>query len=211
MSSRRPPPHARHAAATDPDEVEAATPSKTQLKKAMLDLQRLGEDLLELTPARLAALALPERLADALEALRRIRDHEGRRRQLQYVGKLMRGVEAQPLREALAEQRLPGARETLALHRAEHWRDRLIEDDAALAEFVDAHPDLDVQHLRALLRQARADRRDAAEDERRGQAPRKSRAYRDVYQLVRHRLDAAAALDPANRQPQLMADDDPAA
>lgn len=198
MSLRRPPARRRSdASQADTPEHPPEPPSKTQLKKKMQGLQSLGEELLELTPARLAALALPEKLGDALAGLRRIRDHEGRRRQLQYVGKLMRGIDPAPLREALAEQRLPGARETLALHRAELWRDRLIDDDAALGEFVEAHAEVDVQHLRALLRQARTDRRAQATEDRPGQAPRKSRAYREVYQLVRHCLDASAS-DPAN-------------
>lgn len=206
MPSRRPPALPSGAPPREAVLLESA-PSKTQLKKEMQALQSLGEDLLELTPARLAALALPEKLADALAALRRIHDHEGRRRQVQYVGKLMRGIDPAPLRQALAEQRLPGARETLALHRAEALRDRLIDDDAALAPFIEANPGIDVQHLRALLRQARADRKALAASESAGQAARKSRAYRDLFQLVRQSL----AANPQNPAPQDPGSDESAA
>jgi ribosome-associated protein len=161
-------------------------PSKTVRKSASHDLQKLGLALAELSDARLAATAMPESLRDAIEQFRRTRTHEGRRRQLQYVGKLMRGVDDAPLREAVAEAQLGSARETLALHEAERWRAELIADDAALQRWITAHPDTDSQHLRSLVRAAR---RDAA-----GLPPeaRQPRSSRELFQYLKPVLAAAA-------------------
>lgn len=180
----------REAAETQP----APRPSKTQLKKAMHDLQVLGEAMLELNDAQLDAVAMPDALRDALRELRRTRSHEGRRRQLQYVGKLMRGIDPAPLQQAVAALRLGHARETLALHDAERWRDKLLASDDALDAWMQAHPQTDSQHLRALIR---AGRREASLTEsastapavRVGTAPRKGRAYRELFQWLREALD----------------------
>lgn len=170
--------------------LEAAKPSKTQLKKVSHDLQALGEALLELPKAKLAKLPMPERLLDALNELRRIKNFEGRRRQLQFVGKLMRDVDPQPLREAVAEQRLPSARQTLALHQAEAWRDRLIDDDTALTEWLDSHPADDVQALRTLVRNARKEAQQAAAAQANdGTWERKARHYRDLFQHIKSALE----------------------
>jgi ribosome-associated protein len=167
------------------DEDTDARPSKTERKAASHDLQKLGLALAELSDARLAATAMPEPLRDAIEQFRRTRTHEGRRRQLQYVGKLMRGVDDAPLREAVAEAQLGSARETLALHAAERWRAELIADDAALERWISAHPDTDTQHLRSLVRAAR---RDAA-----GLAPeaRQPKSFRELFQYLKPMLAAA--------------------
>jgi len=84
------------------ESVEAARPSKTRLKHEAHELQALGAALTELPPERLDALELAEPLRDALLEWRRTRSHEGRRRQLQYIGKLMRNVDVEPLRAAVA-------------------------------------------------------------------------------------------------------------
>lgn len=174
--------------------LEAAKPSKTQLKKASHDLQALGEALLELPAHKLKAVPMPERLLDALKELRRIKNFEGRRRQLQYVGKLMRDVDPEPLREAVAAQRLPSARETLALHQTEAWRERLLADDAALTEWLDLHPGQDAQALRNLIRNARKDAAQAKEAQPHdGALERKGRAYRDLFQLIKTTLKAASS------------------
>lgn len=169
------------------DDDTDARPSKTERKAASHDLQKLGLALAELSDARLAATAMPEALRDAIEQFRRTRTHEGRRRQLQYVGKLMRGVDDAPLREAVAEAQLGSARETLALHEAERWRAELIADDAALERWLSAHPDTDTQHLRSLVRAAR---RDAA-----GLVPeaRQPKSFRELFQYLKPMLAAAAA------------------
>jgi ribosome-associated protein len=169
---------------TDPEDDEAsadameARPSKTRLKQQSHDLQKLGLALAELSDERLAALNLPERLQDAIVQYRGTRSHEGRRRQLQYVGKLMREVEAEPLREAVAAAKLGSARDTLLLHEAERWRDALLADDEAMTRWLQAHADCDAQRLRSLVRAAR--REAELPPERRN-----PRCHRELFQFIR--------------------------
>ncbi len=178
--------------------------SKTDLKKHSDRLQALGEHLLTLRADLMARLReqhedLSDKLIDALGEARRITDFEGRRRQMQYIGKLMRALEdgtIAAIETALEEQRRPSAQETLMLHQAEQWRDRLIADDGALTDWLQADPEADVQHLRALIRQARKDAQ--ALRERPGEAARHGKAYRDIFQLVRAAL---AARDDAATEP----------
>jgi ribosome-associated protein len=160
-------------------------PSKTQLKTQSHSLQQLGLALAELPDSRLAATEMPESLRDAIVEFRRTRSHEGRRRQLQYVGKLMRSADEAALREAVAEAHLGSARETLALHEAERWRAELIADDAALDRWLAGHPGTDVQHLRSLVRAAR---RDAD-----GLAPeaRQPKSFRELFQYIKPLLAEA--------------------
>jgi ribosome-associated protein len=173
-------------------ERSGSEPSRTELKKESAELQKLGEALLDLHPERFERLALPEGLRDALAELRRITNFEGRRRQLQYVGKLMRALDEetrQSIRDALDEQQSGSAQETLALHAAEKWRDDLIGDDDALKLWLTHHPATDAQQLRALVRQARKDAQPSADDIAKGQAPRRGRAYRELFQLIREQLE----------------------
>ncbi|QJW85870.1 DUF615 domain-containing protein [Ramlibacter terrae] len=166
--------------------------SRTELKKESDELQKLGEALLTLPAAAMERLALPEKLVEALAEVRRITNFEGRRRQMQYVGKLMRQLDEearQAVRDALEEQRGGSAQQTLALHMAEKWRDDLIADDEALAKWLEAYRETDVQQLRALIRQARKEAQPDAESVSKGLAPRRGRAYRDIFQIVRDALD----------------------
>lgn len=189
--------------------LEAPKPSKTRMKQVSHDLQALGEALLELPKAKLAKLPMPERLLDALNELRRIKNFEGRRRQLQFVGKLMRDVDPEPLREAVAEQRLPSARQVLALHQAEAWRDRLIAADAALTEWLDAHPADDVQALRTMVRNARKEAQQAeAAQANDGAVERKGRHYRDLFQHVKAALEASQARPSGDDEDTEDEDDD---
>lgn len=171
--------------------VEEGRPSKSELKRQMHDLQQLGQALSELSAARIERLNLPDTLVDALAEYRRIRSHEGRRRQLQYLGKLMRQVDAAPIREAVAEATLGSARETLALHEAERWREQLLADDEALTRWMQDHPDTDAQQLRSLVRSARKDAGKAAPADGAGQ--RHGRAYRDLFQLIKAGLALGGA------------------
>jgi len=159
-------------------------PSKTQLKQASHELQRLGLALAELSPQRFASLELPEALREAIEAYRRTRSHEGRRRQLQFVGKLMRGVDPEPLREAVAEAELGSARETLLLHDTERWRQELLADDQAATRWVAAHPECDAQQLRSLVRAARRDALSLGPDQR------QPRSMRELFQFLKPHLQA---------------------
>lgn len=173
-------------------ELTGGEPSKTELKKESTELQKLGEALLTLRGDLYERLALPEGLTTALDDLRKITNFEGRRRQMQYVGKLMRQLDPevlQAVRDALEEQRSGSAQQTLALHAAEKWRDDLIASDDALTAWLQAHPATDVQQLRALVRQARKDAAPTRDEVSKGQAPRRGRAYREIFQLVREQLE----------------------
>jgi ribosome-associated protein len=166
--------------ADESEESGEDRPSKTQRKKDMHALQSLGEKLVALNPDRLAQVDMPEELRDAVAEAQRIRSHEGRRRQMQYIGRLMREVDPEPIREKLAgwegQSREYNARE----HEIGAWRDRLIEDDGAFTELSTRWPRADLQRLRALVRSARADKTA-------GRAPRH---YRDLFRALRDMYDA---------------------
>ena len=175
--------------------------SKSVAKDESTELQKLGEQLLILSVAQIAKLDLPEKLVDAVAEAKRITNFEGKRRQMQYIGKLMRKVEPEPIRAAVDAARTGSAADTLALHRAELWRDDLIANDDALPRWIAEHPadsdEYDLQQLRSLIRQARKDLLAGKP----GEAPRQGRAYRDVFQLVRDVLRAAnqTAADQSER------------
>lgn len=160
-------------------------PSKTQLKQKSHDLQALGVELAALSDERLAATEMPEALRDAIEEYRRTRSHEGRRRQMQYVGKLMRSADEAVLREAVAAAALGSARETLKLHEVERWRGELIADDAALDRWVQAHPETDVQRLRSLVRAARRDAAASVEQ-------RQTKNFRELFQFLKPFIEIPA-------------------
>ncbi|MDR7097103.1 ribosome biogenesis factor YjgA [Hydrogenophaga laconesensis] len=166
--------------------------SKTDLKKESARLQALGENLLTLRAELMQRLDLPEKLQDALAEARRITNFEGRRRQMQYIGKLMRSLDEEQLsaaQAALDEQNLGSAQATLSLHQAEQWRDRLISEDDALTRWLQLDASADVQHLRALIRQARKDAQATQTQERPGEAVRHGKAYREIFQIVKATLN----------------------
>ncbi len=170
-----------------PEEIaleEVGPPSKTQLKAEADEKQALGEALLTLRADLMARLDLPEKLLDAIAQAKKITNFEGKRRQMQFIGKLMRPLDAEPIRAAIDEQKNGSAQLTLALHLAEQWRDKLIASDDALGAWLTEHPDTDSQQLRALIRQARKD----AKPEKPGEAPRHAKSYREIFQLVRQAL-----------------------
>ena len=171
-----------------PEEIaleEVGPPSKTQLKAEADEKQALGEALLTLRADLMARLELPEKLLDAIAQARRISNFEGRRRQMQFIGKLMRPLDAEPIRAAIDEQLNGSAQLTLALHQAEQWRDKLVASDDALGDWLTEYPDTDSQQLRALIRQARKD----AKPEKPGDAPRHGKSYREIFQLVRQAMN----------------------
>ncbi|MFC4623391.1 ribosome biogenesis factor YjgA [Comamonas nitrativorans] len=179
---------------------DADDSTRSDQKKESEALQTLGQELLELHPKTLERLQLPEKLLDALHEYQRLTSFEAKRRQLQFVGKLMRKLEDSEVaaaRTALHEQRSGTGPEQTQILLAEQWRDRLIADDAALTLWLEHYPGTDVQPLRALVRQARKDQAQAAVAE--GAPPaKKGRAYRDLFQLLRRSLNTdAAAEDPA--------------
>ena len=163
--------------------------SRTDLKRESTELQKLGAELLTLRADLLARLALSEKFQDAIAEAKRITNFEGKRRLMQYIGKMMRKLETtevEAVRAALDEQANGSAAENLALHQAELWRDRLIAQDDAAGQWIEQYPTTDTQQLRALIRQARKD----AVPEKPGAAVRHGRAYREIFQLVREALGA---------------------
>jgi ribosome-associated protein len=161
--------------------------SRTDLKRESTELQKLGEDLLTLRADLMARLDLSEKLKDAVIEAKRITNFEGKRRQMQFIGKLMRLLDPavlETVRNTLHEQNNGSVQENLALHLAETWRDRLVADESAFGEWIAKCPQSDAQQLRALIRQARKD----AKPEKPGEAVRHGRAYRDIFQIVREQL-----------------------
>ena len=170
--------------------------SKTDLKRESTELQKLGEALLTLRADLMTRLALPDKLVDGLAEAKRITNFEGKRRQMQFIGKQMRLLEPEvvdAIRTTLEEQHKGSAEETLSLHLAEQWRDRLIADEEALHEWMQQHPNTDTQQLRALIRQARKDTQPDNTSVSQGLAPRRGRAYREIFQLVRELMQHDAA------------------
>lgn len=149
--------------------ADATPPSKTRRKKDMHALQVLGAALVDIDPAQLKALALPERLLDAIVQARTITKHEARRRQLQFVGRLMRDVDAEPIRAALNRMQSVSHAQRAQFAASERWRDRLLDDALAVAEFIAEYPRADAAGLATLVGAARSERA-------RGGPPHKSRA-----------------------------------
>jgi len=178
--------------------------SRTDLKRESTELQKLGEALLTLRTDLLERLPLSDKFKDAIVEAKRITNFEGKRRQMQYIGKLMRKLEVtevEAVRAAIDEQANGSAADNLALHQAEVWRDRLISQDDAAGQWIELYPLTDTQQLRALVRQARKD----AVPEKPGAAVRRGRAYRDIFQLVRETLMAIpepdASIHPSTFSP----------
>ena len=175
----------RHPA-TDELPDEPAPLSKTQQKKAMAELQTLGEELVALSSDRIKKIDIPEHLRDAVrETQRMTRSDEARRRQLQYVGRLMRDVDPEPIREALATIRGESAGETAKLHRLERLRTQFLADEQVLQEICSLYPTADMQHLRSLRR--------AALREQDLNKPPKS--YRAIFQALKE-LETGGLPDP---------------
>ncbi len=153
-------------------------PSKSQLKREMSALQDLGQELVEQSKERVMRVPMPEDVRDAILECQRIKDHEGRRRQLQYVGRKMRTLEddeVAAIRRVLDSWKGASKSETAALHALEKRRDRLLTDDKALTDLLQQHPQADVQHLRTLIRNAR---KEQAEN-------KPPKAYRELFQILK--------------------------
>ena len=161
----------------------ADRPSKSQRKREMEALQKLGARLLELSRERLAQLPIPERLIDAVTECQRIRSHEGRRRQLQYIGKLMRQVDPQPISYQFAIWDGELAEATHELHALEARRERLLLDDAELTALLNEYPGEDAQEWRSVIRAARREQSDNARLGP-GQAP-KRKQFRALFQMLK--------------------------
>ena len=164
-------------------------PSKSALKRESHELQALGKQLLEMPDNRLDDIGMSERLREALDAYKKTKSFEGKRRQLQFIGKVMREVDAEPLREAVAQFQMGHARNALALHQAERWRTELLSDDKdVVTRWAQEFPDADLQQLRALVRSARKDAAEVPEK-------RSGRAFRELFQFIKHAMEAQDEAD----------------
>jgi ribosome-associated protein len=176
--------------------------SRTDLKRESTELQDIGEALIHLRKGLLLPLNLSEKMMDALADAKRITNFEGKRRQMQFIGKLMRQLQIsspatlEAIKQALIEQDSGSASTALAVHQTEQWRDKLITSDDSFGEWVAAYPATDTQQLRALIRQARKDAQakpivDPTLPTTEGEpapAPKHGRAFREIFQLVREQL-----------------------
>ena len=158
----------------DPQDTDDR-PSKTQRKRDVHELQKLGTQLVELNADQLAKFELPERLAGAIAEAQRIRDFEGRRRQMQFIGKLMREIEPAPIRARHDILQGVAHESTATQHLIERWRDRLLAEDDALALFAAEYPQGELQRLRALIANVKRDQTN-------GQPPKK---YRELFRALR--------------------------
>ena len=159
----------------DEDQEEIIWVSKSEIKRDAEDLKQLGEKLVNLTKANLTKVPLDDSLKDAIELAQRLQK-EARRRQLQYIGKLLRSIDAEPIREALEKIENKHNQQQAMLHKLEILRDELVaKGDATLTDLLNEHPSADRQQLRNLIR--------AAQKEKEQNKP--SKAYREIYQILR--------------------------
>jgi ribosome-associated protein len=160
----------------DTDEFdEVLPPSKSQRKRDVEALQDLGRDLTQLSKDQLKKMDLPEDLMDALLEYKRITSHGAMRRQMQFIGKVMREIDTDPIVEQLAAMRGESNAAKAEFHLLERWRERLLTDDGAVTEWLTAHPDADGQRLRQLIRNAR-------KEAELGKPPKSSR---ELFRLLR--------------------------
>jgi ribosome-associated protein len=170
----------------EPEEnPEDRPPSKTTLKAQVHDLRELGLELSGLPRDRLGAAPMPDELREALERFRRISARGAKRRELQYIAKILRGIDPEPLREVVNTFALGRAADAGNLHRVERWRDELIADDQAVTRWMNEFSGSDVQHLRSLVRAARRDTATIEPDER------QPASYRELFRFIREQLSAS--------------------
>ncbi len=148
--------------------------SKTRRKRQMTELQDVGAALVKLSPEQLARMDLPEALRDAVLDCKRYKKHEAVRRQMQYIGRLMRDVDPAPIVEQLAAMEAPSRKQTALLHLAEKWRDEMVRDPEAVARFAREFPAADENRLRALAASA-------AEEKRGTRAPKH---FRELFHAI---------------------------
>jgi len=150
--------------------------SKSQVKREMHELQKLGEELVALSAAARAKIPLDDELQDALQLADKLGNkREALRRHIQFIGRLMRTRDIEPIEQALAVIRNTNQAATRQFHKVEHWRDKLLADNDAVTEFIAAYPDVDVQQLRQLIRNAK-------KEQEKQQPPK---YFRELFQLIK--------------------------
>lgn len=158
----------------DSDEIDLP-PSKTKIKKQMHDLQDLGEELVGLSKEHLAEIDIPDNLRDAVREVKKIKSFGAIKRQMQYIGKLMRDIDPVPIQAKLSEWNGTSRQHIAWLHQVERWRDRLLEQPDSLTELLAAYPGADVQQLRTLIRNAIKEK----------ELGKPAKNYREIFQILR--------------------------
>jgi ribosome-associated protein len=172
-------------------EQEYERPSKTEMKRLSDALQDLGRELVEAPRDRVKRVPMPEDVRDVILECQNIKNHEGRRRQMQFVGKKMRTLtdeELDVIRRTIEGWKGASKADTAALHALERRRDKLLADDNALTTLLGEYPELDAQHLRTLIRNAR---KEQAEN-------KQPKAYREIFQILKDLAKASAAKPDAD-------------
>ena len=157
------------------EDEEELPPSKSKIKKQMHELRDLGKELTELGKDQIAQLDIPENLRDAIREMKSINKFGAQRRQIQYIGKLMRDVDPAPIIAKLDVWKGKSLEHIAHAHQLERWRERLMESDSALTELLAEYPGTDTQHLRTLIRNAHKE----AES---GKPPKN---FREIYRLLK--------------------------
>jgi len=165
------------------DETYDDRPSKSQRKREMLALQKLGERLVELTPEQLERMDLPAELSESISFYRGLKDKEAKRRQMQFIGAVMRKIDVEPVHAALGELDQLRYKQADAFHQIEEWRDALLQGDTQLLEELVLRFDLERHKFRQMVRAATAERTA-------GQPPKQGRA---LFRLLRQGMEAEAA------------------
>ncbi|MES2150797.1 MAG: ribosome biogenesis factor YjgA [Pseudomonadota bacterium] len=184
-------------------EQEYERPSKSELKRQMTVLQKLGEELVAEARDRVKRVPMPEDVRDAILECQTITNHEGRRRQMQFVGKKMRTLDEEEvavIQRTIDSWKGMSKADTAALHALERRREKLLADDKALTVLTGEHPELDVQHLRTLIRNAR---KEQAEN-------KPPKAYREIFQILKDIGKKGKVADAADEDDAEPADDEPA-
>jgi ribosome-associated protein len=159
-------------------EQEYERPSKSEAKRESDALQKLGALLVAEARDRVKRVPMPEDVREAILMCQTITNHEGRRRQLQFVGKKMRTLdeaEIAIIQRTIDSWKGASKSETAALHALERRREKLLADDTALTVLLAEHPELDVQHLRTLIRNARKEQAES----------KPPKAYREIFQILK--------------------------
>ncbi|NML61623.1 DUF615 domain-containing protein [Massilia sp. RP-1-19] len=183
-------------------EQEYERPSKSELKRQMSELQKLGEELVAEPRDRVKRVPMPDDVKDAILMCQTITNHEGRRRQMQFVGKKMRTLDEEELaviRRTIDSWKGMSKSDTAFLHAMERRRDKLLADDNALTVLMAEHPELDVQQLRTLIRNAR---KEQAEN-------KPPKAYREIFQILKDLSKKGAAAKPDDDDEDYITDEDP--
>ncbi len=174
-------------------EEEYERPSKSQRKREMTALQKTGEQLVNESADRIKRTPMPENLREAILECQRIRNHEGRRRQLQYIGKIMRSLDEEAIatiNRTIESWRGQSKADTLLMHALENQREKLLADERALTEFLHKYPQADIQQLRTLIRNAKKETA----------ANKPPKAYREIYRLLKQIMTASPLPEPENHE-----------